>query len=60
MVKLIKGEKYAFSFAGQTKTGTYLGTTILSDGSTSYKFKSTNSSTLYPIKLEQLCGNSKR
>jgi hypothetical protein len=55
---MIKDKLYSFIFAGQLKTGKYIEKKTLYDGVVVYKF--TDGITIYPIKKENICGNSKR
>lgn len=52
------GESWQFKFAGQIIDGIYIGTDDLSDGVKVYIFE--NDNTKYPIRKENICGNSKQ
>ena len=52
------GESCQFRFAGQTLTGIYIGSKILHEGVKVYIFESDN--TKYPVRKENICGNSKQ
>lgn len=54
-----KYKKYLFKFAGQTKQAEYIGKDKLNDGETVYMFKDERGY-VYPIKKENICGNSKQ
>lgn len=55
---MTKDKLYSFIFAGQLKTGKYIGKKTLYDGTVVYKF--IDGVTIYPIQKENICGNSKR
>ncbi len=52
------GESYQFNFAGLVLTGEYVGEDILNDNTKVFMFN--DGKFTYPIRKENLCGNSKQ